>query len=86
LLSPEAFDTGAPGEFPLGSDQACFQVEAATAPGSDGDGILDSTDACPNEPENINGFEDGDGCPDIPPSQPGPLVDLTKVEVGGRGP
>jgi OmpA-OmpF porin, OOP family len=31
---------------------------------SDGDGIPDHLDACPNEPENFNGFEDDDGCPE----------------------
>lgn len=33
---------------------------------SDGDGIPDSRDKCVNEPENYNGFKDGDGCPDVP--------------------
>ncbi len=31
---------------------------------SDGDGIEDSKDKCPNEPEDFDGFEDADGCPD----------------------
>jgi Ca-activated chloride channel family protein len=31
---------------------------------SDADGIPDSNDACPNEPETYNGKQDGDGCPD----------------------
>jgi len=31
---------------------------------SDGDGIPDSLDKCPNEAEDKDGFEDGDGCPD----------------------
>lgn len=31
---------------------------------SDGDGILDSADACVPEPEDVDGFEDEDGCPD----------------------
>jgi outer membrane protein OmpA-like peptidoglycan-associated protein len=31
---------------------------------SDGDKIPDSKDRCPNEPEDIDGFEDSDGCPD----------------------
>jgi outer membrane protein OmpA-like peptidoglycan-associated protein len=31
---------------------------------SDGDGIPDAVDKCPNEPETYNGFEDEDGCPD----------------------
>jgi outer membrane protein OmpA-like peptidoglycan-associated protein len=30
----------------------------------DGDGILDTADKCPNDPETYNGFEDTDGCPD----------------------
>ncbi len=31
---------------------------------ADGDGIVDSEDLCPNEPEDFDGFEDSDGCPD----------------------
>ena len=31
---------------------------------TDGDGILDKNDKCPNEPEDKDGFEDEDGCPD----------------------
>src|SRR3989337_4553037 len=31
---------------------------------SDGDGILDSDDACPSNPEDYDGFQDEDGCPD----------------------
>lgn len=31
----------------------------------DGDGFTDSTDACPTRPETQNGFQDGNGCPDI---------------------
>ena len=30
----------------------------------DGDGIPDVRDKCPNEPEDKDGFEDDDGCPD----------------------
>jgi len=28
------------------------------------DGILDAVDACPTEPETVNGYKDEDGCPD----------------------
>jgi OmpA-OmpF porin, OOP family len=38
-----------------------------TAPATndrDHDGIADVRDWCPDEPENINGKDDGDGCPD----------------------
>ena len=30
----------------------------------DHDGLLDEVDACPDAPEDKDGFEDGDGCPD----------------------
>ena len=31
---------------------------------TDSDGVLDRTDACLTEPEDLDGFEDADGCPD----------------------
>ena len=31
----------------------------------DGDGIADANDTCPTRPETTNGFQDGDGCPDV---------------------
>lgn len=31
----------------------------------DGDGLANDVDACPDEPEDIDGFEDTDGCPDL---------------------
>jgi len=31
---------------------------------TDGDGIVDRLDRCPNDPEDKDGFEDDDGCPD----------------------
>jgi outer membrane protein OmpA-like peptidoglycan-associated protein len=31
---------------------------------ADGDGIKDNVDACPNDPEDFDGFEDSDGCPE----------------------
>jgi OmpA-OmpF porin, OOP family len=36
-----------------------------TKPGdADGDGIPDNVDKCPNDPEDKDGFQDADGCPD----------------------
>jgi OOP family OmpA-OmpF porin len=32
---------------------------------SDGDGIPDSVDKCPHDPEDKDGFQDEDGCPDL---------------------
>ncbi len=40
---------------------------------SDGDGILDDMDQCPNEPEDFDGFQDEDGCPDVDNDQDGIL-------------
>ncbi len=40
---------------------------------SDKDGIVDKEDACPNEPEDKDGFEDGNGCPDPDNDQDGIL-------------
>jgi hypothetical protein len=36
----------------------------AGGPDRDGDGIVDDDDKCPDEPEDHDGFEDDDGCPD----------------------
>jgi len=44
------------------------RVAAAPAPvvaDSDGDRILDTADACPNQAEVENGVDDKDGCPDV---------------------
>ncbi len=37
---------------------------APRAADRDGDGILDRDDRCPTEPEDLDGFQDTDGCPD----------------------
>jgi hypothetical protein len=44
-------------------------VDGAPPPSgdSDGDGIPDAQDACPNEPEDPDSFLDEDGCPDFAP-------------------
>jgi outer membrane protein OmpA-like peptidoglycan-associated protein len=33
-------------------------------PDADKDGLVDSADACPDKPEDLNNFQDTDGCPD----------------------
>src|SRR5258706_7668420 len=40
------------------------EVAPSQAPDSDGDGIADDRDRCPDKPEDYDGFEDQDGCPD----------------------
>jgi outer membrane protein OmpA-like peptidoglycan-associated protein len=55
----------------LDRDDKCLDVPGVAPlgcpPDSDGDGFLDNQDRCPQEPENKNGFEDEDGCPDQMP-------------------
>jgi outer membrane protein OmpA-like peptidoglycan-associated protein len=38
-----------------------------TSHDADGDGIPDSEDACPNEREDVDGYDDFDGCPEEDP-------------------
>ncbi len=43
----------------------CVPPPPPTKPAdTDGDGILDKVDKCPRDPEDKDGFEDADGCPD----------------------
>ena len=39
----------------------------------DGDGIPDVRDQCPDEPEDVDGFQDDDGCPELDNDQDGVL-------------
>lgn len=67
-LTPE-LDFGIGIEFHLGEPHRSTPDEARLAqtppPDRDGDGIPDDQDACPDRPEDFDGFEDSDGCPDI---------------------
>jgi len=42
---------------------------------SDGDGYADPVDQCPTKPENYNGYQDEDGCPDDPDSDGDGIAD-----------
>ncbi|MBN2188896.1 MAG: OmpA family protein, partial [Chitinispirillaceae bacterium] len=49
----------------VGRRQIPFErAVSITTPDADKDGVPDSLDKCPNLPEDIDGFDDGDGCPD----------------------
>jgi OOP family OmpA-OmpF porin len=56
--------------YDLSPPQKCaergFVEEKPTVGDRDGDGIPDDVDKCPDEPENYNGYQDEDGCPDDP--------------------
>jgi outer membrane protein OmpA-like peptidoglycan-associated protein len=78
LPSLPGSSAGATAEFDIGLGLA-FQVgeprrptteeirlaKGPPPPDRDGDGIPDDQDACPDRPEDKDGFEDEDGCPDI---------------------
>jgi hypothetical protein len=42
--------------------------DADEGPDVDVDDIPDVDDRCPDEPENIDGFDDSDGCPETAPA------------------
>ncbi|MEM6730380.1 MAG: thrombospondin type 3 repeat-containing protein [Myxococcota bacterium] len=47
------------------SDDAGVDSRAVATRDSDGDGIADEADRCPDDPEDVDGVEDADGCPDV---------------------
>jgi OOP family OmpA-OmpF porin len=68
-VTPE-LDIGIGIEFHVGASRQLTAEETRLAngpppPDRDGDGIADDQDACPDRPEDSDGFEDSDGCPDI---------------------
>ncbi len=56
----------------------------ASGPDRDGDGVPDDVDKCPDEPEDRDGFQDDDGCPDPDNDRDGVLdaVDQCPNEPG----
>jgi len=72
------FDIGFGIEFHVGDRHRPTAEELRLAQGDpppdrDGDGIPDAQDACPDRPEDKDGFEDADGCPDIDNDRDGVL-------------
>lgn len=63
-------------------DGGCPKVEATDG---DGDGIPDDQDKCPYQPEDMDGFEDEDGCPDIDNDKDG-LLDAADKCPNEAGP
>lgn len=78
-LEPGVAPDGCPerdrdGDGFLDKDDACpddpgVAPDGCPIPDTDQDGILDPEDACITEPENFNGFQDQDGCPDEIPKE-----------------
>ena len=65
----------------LDADDTCPEVAGIEAfagcPDTDADGIPDSVDGCPEEPETFNGVTDDDGCPDTKESK----IKITKENI-----
>lgn len=57
-------EPGAGKDEPLVSGTSVDVSVSATGGDRDGDGILDSSDKCPDDPEDFDAFQDSDGCPD----------------------
>jgi outer membrane protein OmpA-like peptidoglycan-associated protein len=58
-------DENARQAYRLSPRDRCVARAVPPKPGDkDGDGILDNVDKCPTQPEDRDGFEDEDGCPD----------------------
>ncbi len=49
----------------------------------DGDGIPNDDDSCVTEPETVNGFQDGDGCPDEAPPDIGDITEGLPIDTDG---
>jgi len=62
----------------LDKDDHCMNVAGLAAlqgcPDRDGDGITDEADKCPEQAEDLDGFADSDGCPDLDNDEDG-IVD-----------
>lgn len=57
------------------------RLEITRAVDTENDGIPDSRDLCPEEPETFNGVDDDDGCPDLDKGEPLVVITKTKLEV-----
>lgn len=59
-----------------------YPEHVKSIPDSDGDGMRDDVDDCPQEPEDRDGFKDNDGCPD--PDNDGDGIDDENDECPGK--
>lgn len=66
---PDADQDGVPAPCDQCPDEAGEAPTGCINRDPDGDGIVGEADQCPREPETKNGFEDGDGCPDVVPQE-----------------
>ena len=74
-VAPDGCPADSDGDGVLDKDDQCPKEKGLAPTGcpapkdTDNDGIIDAKDKCPTEPENFNGYEDSDGCPDVIPEK-----------------
>jgi OOP family OmpA-OmpF porin len=61
-----------------GNVAAVVEAAPAEGPDADGDGIVDSADACPRDAEDRDGYQDTDGCPETDNDQDGVIDALDR--------
>jgi OOP family OmpA-OmpF porin len=62
----------------FGEVEKAVTIIQPTSKDRDGDGVLDTVDRCPDQPEDKDGFQDEDGCPDPDNDQDGIMDGLDK--------
>jgi outer membrane protein OmpA-like peptidoglycan-associated protein len=73
----------------LDADDRCIREPGTAAnhgcPDTDGDGIVDSLDKCPATAEDVDSFQDEDGCPDLDDDADG-IADVSDACAREAGP
>lgn len=59
--------------------------EMPPVPDTDGDGLLDNIDECVTDPEDPDGFADGDGCPDLDNDEDGVADTKDRCPITPKG-
>jgi outer membrane protein OmpA-like peptidoglycan-associated protein len=75
----------APKQVSIGAGPAPVVIEKLEPRDTDGDGVPDDIDRCPLEPEDKDGFQDEDGCPD-PDNDNDGIVDAMDACPNNPGP
>ena len=75
-----ALDEGGP-FFALGARFGHYPEHVKNVADTDGDGMRDDVDECPEEPEDFDEFEDEDGCPEVDNDKDGINDDVDKCPL-----
>lgn len=82
-VNPDNLNEGGP-FLALGVRFGSYPEHVREIGDTDGDGLLDDIDECPEDPEDFDNFEDTDGCPDLDNDNDGILdVDDKCPDVAG---